>query len=63
MKNETTDYDVLQKLLELSRLEQAPTPEQEKAFSELKDEFSRSVNKSLELEDRTRRLARYLKAA
>ena len=63
MRKQATDYDVLERLWELSRLERRPTPDQEKEFSELKEKFERRLEKSFELEEKTLRLARYLKAA
>jgi hypothetical protein len=63
MEKEKTDFDVLKRLWELSRLEQTPTIDQKKEFFELKDEFEQRLEKSLSLEERTRRLARCLKAA
>ncbi len=63
MEKERTDFDVLERLLELSRLEQTPTTDQENEFSELTGKLERRFEKSLAFEDRTRRLARYLRAA
>jgi hypothetical protein len=63
MEKEQTDFDVLKRLWELSRLEQTPTIDHKKEFVELKDEFEQRLEKSLALEERTRRLARCLKAA
>jgi hypothetical protein len=63
MNQEKTDLHVLKRMWELSRLENAPTTDQVKEFSQLKEKLERRLEKSLELEDRTRRLARYLKAA
>ena len=63
MRNQATDYDVLKRLWELSRLDQKPTVDQEKEFSRLKGRLERRLEKSLELEEKTVRLARFLKAA
>jgi hypothetical protein len=63
MGREEADLSVLNRLWELSRLEKMPTADQRKEFSKLKGQFERRLEKSLELEKRTRRLARYLRAA
>ena len=57
------DMDLLNRLLELSRLEKTPTAAQEKEFSRLQSEMALRLKKSMEIEDKTRRLLRYLKAA
>jgi hypothetical protein len=63
MEHDVCDFVVLKRLWDLSRLEHRPTADQEKEFVALKDTLERGLEKSLALEDRTRRLARYLKAA
>jgi hypothetical protein len=63
MEKGKTDFDVLKRLWELSRLEQTPTDQQDKEFSQLKDELEHRLEKSVSLEEKTSRLVRYLKAA
>jgi hypothetical protein len=63
MVKKVTDLDILRRMWELSRLEQSPTDDEVEEFSELKDQLERSLEQSLALEERTRRLVRYLLAA
>lgn len=63
MEKELTDLRLLKRLWALSRLEQKPTADQEKEFFRLKSDFEQRLEKSLELEKKTLRLARFLKAA
>jgi hypothetical protein len=63
MEEEAVDANVLRRLWELSRLEHPPTAHEEKEFTLLKYQLERSLERSMVLEKRTRRLVRYLKAA
>jgi hypothetical protein len=63
MEEAATDADVLNRLWELSRLEHPPTAREEREFALLKYQLERSLERSMVLEERTKRLVRYLKAA
>jgi len=62
-KKQARDLDLLKRLWTLSCLEQKPTAAQKKEFAKLTGEYQQRLRKLLVLEDRTLRLARYLKAA